>query len=65
MMTSNPVISQQPIFTEARVFLNNISWQTYQSLMTDIGENRSCRITYERSAVRLFKQKIQAILQNQ
>ncbi len=30
------------------VVLHNVSWQTYQALLSDMGEHRSARLTYDR-----------------
>ncbi len=30
-----------------RVVLQNISWHTYQALLSDLGDRRSCRLAYE------------------
>ena len=30
-----------------RVLLNNISWQTYQQLLAEMGENRTIRLSYD------------------
>jgi Uma2 family endonuclease len=31
---------------EQRVILNNVSWQTFNSLLTEMGENRAARLAY-------------------
>jgi Uma2 family endonuclease len=38
--TSSPVIGEQ------RVLLHNLSWQTFETLLEELGENRSSRLAY-------------------
>ncbi len=35
------------------VVLHNITWQTYQALLVDMGEHRSARITYDRGTLEI------------
>jgi Uma2 family endonuclease len=36
-----------------RVTLNNISWQTYQAMLTDMGDHRAARLAYDRGALEI------------
>jgi Uma2 family endonuclease len=36
-----------------RVVLHNISWQTYQALLTDMGNHRSSRLAYDRGILEI------------
>lgn len=35
------------IFAEQRTILHNISWQTFEALLKDTGENRGSRFAYD------------------
>jgi Uma2 family endonuclease len=35
------------------VVLHNVTWQTYQALLTDMGEHRSARIAYDRGTLEI------------
>ncbi len=39
--------------TTQRVVLNHVSWQTYQALLTDLGNQRSTRLAYDRSVLEI------------
>jgi Uma2 family endonuclease len=45
---------QESIPAEARVILRGVSWQTFKALMTDIGEDRSCRIAYDQGMLEIM-----------
>jgi Uma2 family endonuclease len=36
-----------------RVVLRNVSWQTYQALLSDMGDHRSSRLTYDRGTLEI------------
>ena len=38
---------RSPLPQTQRVVLNNISWQTYQALLAELGNHRSARLTYD------------------
>ena len=40
------LINPSPEKTTQRVVLSNISWQTYQSLLTEVGDKRASRFSY-------------------
>lgn len=39
---------------EQRTLLRNISWQTFESLLSDLGEHRSSRLTYNRGTLEIM-----------
>ena len=39
--------------TTQRVVLNHVSWRTYQALLTDLGNQRSTRLAYDRSVLEI------------
>jgi Uma2 family endonuclease len=45
MVTATSALSEQPT---PRIVMDGVSWQTYKSLMSEVGDNRSWRITYDR-----------------
>jgi len=44
---------QEQVSPENRIILRNISWSTYQALMTDVGEDRGWRIAYQEGVLEL------------
>ncbi|HLO87193.1 MAG TPA: Uma2 family endonuclease, partial [Nostocaceae cyanobacterium] len=40
--------------SEHRVVLENISWHTYESMLADIGEDRSYRLTYDQGTLEII-----------
>ncbi|MDJ1174789.1 Uma2 family endonuclease [Roseofilum capinflatum] len=44
---------QKQVSPENRIILRNISWSTYQALMTDVGEDRGWRIAYQEGVLEL------------
>ena len=44
---------QESVPAEARVVLKGVSWQTFKALMADIGDNRVCRIAYDRGLLEI------------
>ncbi len=49
--TSTPL--QEQVRAEARVVLKGVSWQTFKALITDIGDNRACRIAYDQGLLEI------------
>ena len=49
--TSTP--QQESVRAEAAVILEGVSWQTFKALMSDIGDNRICRIAYDRGLLEI------------
>ncbi|WP_055075045.1 Uma2 family endonuclease [Pseudanabaena sp. 'Roaring Creek'] len=48
-MTISPIFSPKeiaPLFASNTAILPNISWQTYEALLTDMGEHRNARLAY-------------------
>ena len=39
---------------EQRVVFHNVSWQTFKALLTEIGENRNSRLTYDRGILEIM-----------
>lgn len=52
MTTSTPQDQQVP--AEARVVLSGVSWGTFQALLADIGEDRSCRLAYDQGVLEIM-----------
>ncbi|MEQ8753766.1 MAG: hypothetical protein RID09_09635 [Coleofasciculus sp. G1-WW12-02] len=46
-MTTTSTTEQPPVRAEPIVTLRGVSWQTYQALMHDVGDNRAWRIAYD------------------
>jgi len=44
---------QEQVSPENRIILRNVSWSTYQALMTDVGEDRGWRIAYQEGVLEL------------
>lgn len=44
---------QEQVSSENRIILRNVSWSTYQALMTDVGEDRGWRIAYQEGVLEL------------
>lgn len=42
-----------PIERTHRVILQGVSWQTYQALLTEMGDNRSSRLAYDRGVLEI------------
>lgn len=45
---------KQPLTTEKRTILPNVSWQKFESLLTELGEQRQSRLTYFRGQLELM-----------
>jgi len=39
---------------ESRTVLTGVSWQTFKALLAEIGEDRSCRIAYDRGTLEIM-----------
>jgi Uma2 family endonuclease len=54
VQTVTTSIPQQDLFrAEARVILQGVSWATFKALMADIGDNRACRIAYDKGMLEI------------
>ena len=42
-----PAPAQEQIIRESKVVLKGVSWQTFQSLLADVGDDRAWRIAYD------------------
>ena len=51
-VTTSPP-SQEQVRAEARVVLQGVSWATFKALMTDIGDNRACRLAYNQGILEI------------
>lgn len=49
---STPSISSPP--AEQRVVLENITWQTFETLLSEMGDNRGTRLTYDRGFLEIM-----------
>jgi Uma2 family endonuclease len=49
--TSTPVQEQVP--AEARVVLRGVSWQTFQALLADVGDDRAWRFAYDQGVLEI------------
>lgn len=39
---------------ESRIILKNISWQTYETLLLEMGEDRNCRLAYDQGKLEIM-----------
>ena len=46
-------LSYAPSSRDQRVVLHNITWQTYQALLADMGNHRSSRLAYDRGVLEI------------
>lgn len=51
MTTSSP--AQEQVYSEGRVVLRKVSWQTLKALMTDVGDDRAWRIAYDQGVLEI------------
>ncbi|HLO87547.1 MAG TPA: Uma2 family endonuclease, partial [Nostocaceae cyanobacterium] len=51
MLATAPT-NYQPI--SQRVLLENISWQTFETILTEIGHNRSTRLAYDQGKLEIM-----------
>lgn len=52
--STHPIMVANNIPSEQRFILKNISWQTYESMLADMGEDRSARLTYDRGILEIM-----------
>lgn len=46
--------TSSPIFGEQRVLLHNLSWRTFETLLDELGETRSSRLTYHQGDLEIM-----------
>ncbi|MBI4782540.1 MAG: Uma2 family endonuclease [Oscillatoriophycideae cyanobacterium NC_groundwater_1537_Pr4_S-0.65um_50_18] len=46
--------SKKPLTTEKRTVLNDVSWQKFETLLAELGEQRQARLTYFRGRLELM-----------
>lgn len=46
--------SSQKEFTTASIVLENVSWQTFKTLLADIGDNRDCMFAYDQGMLEIM-----------
>lgn len=42
------------VTAEQRVLLRNVSWRTFEMLLADMGDNRGCRLAYDRGELEIM-----------
>lgn len=47
-------MSRKPTSQEQRVVLSNVSWQQFENLLAELGEERSTRLTYDRGRLEMM-----------
>jgi Uma2 family endonuclease len=50
MVTANPAWIEQPAST---IVMRGVSWQTYKTLMSEVGDDRAWRIAYDRGVLEI------------
>ncbi len=50
MVTANPTRLEQPTAT---IVMKGVSWQTYKTLMSEVGDNRAWRIAYDQGVLEI------------
>lgn len=50
MVATNPTWLEQP---PSKLVMRGISWQTYKALMSEVGDDRDWRITYDRGILEI------------
>ncbi|NJL91500.1 MAG: hypothetical protein HC916_18265, partial [Coleofasciculaceae cyanobacterium SM2_1_6] len=55
LVAPSPPLHQNPTanIPESRVILEGVSWLTFQALLTEVGENRSSRFTYNQGVLEI------------
>ncbi|CAN1211778.1 Putative restriction endonuclease domain-containing protein [Tumidithrix helvetica PCC 7403] len=53
MTTTLPIVTEAQIREQQFIRLQDLSWQAYQKLMAELGDNRVCRIAYDRGVLEL------------
>jgi Uma2 family endonuclease len=43
-----------PRFSEQRTLLHHLSWQLFENLLTELGDNRACRLTYDQGDLEIM-----------
>ncbi len=51
-ITPSPPVPEQ-IIRESKVVLKGVSWQTFQALLTDVGDDRAWRIAYDNGVLEI------------
>ncbi len=50
MVTANPIWIEQPT---SRIVMRGVSWQTYKTLMSEVGDDRAWRIAYDHGVLEI------------
>ncbi|HBE54279.1 MAG TPA: hypothetical protein DDW76_37405, partial [Cyanobacteria bacterium UBA11369] len=53
MVTQASTPTPQQVQANNKVVLNGVSWQTFKILMSEVGDNRAWRITYDRGVLEI------------
>ena len=53
MVTQASTPTPQQVQANNKVILNGVSWQTFKILMSEVGDNRAWRITYDRGVLEI------------
>lgn len=48
------MVAVASISGEERVLLQNVSWQLYEAMLQELGENRAVRLTYDNGTLELM-----------
>jgi Uma2 family endonuclease len=48
------ISSTLPRFGEQRTLLHHLSWQLFENLLTELGDNRTCRLTYDQGELEIM-----------
>ncbi|MBC7971115.1 MAG: Uma2 family endonuclease [Verrucomicrobia bacterium] len=48
------MVAATPVLGEQRVILQNISWQCFEYLLQELGENRAARLAYDRGVLEIM-----------
>ncbi|MGK7903790.1 MAG: Uma2 family endonuclease [Hormoscilla sp.] len=54
LTATKPASTQEQFTSESRVLLTGVSWQTFKALLAEIGEDRNCRIAYDRGTLEIM-----------
>ncbi len=46
-------LRQESVHAQPTIILEGVSWQTFKALMADIGDNRACRVAYDRGLLEI------------
>jgi Uma2 family endonuclease len=47
-------VSTLPRLAEQRTLLHHVSWQLFENLLTELGDNRACRLTYDQGDLEIM-----------